>query len=225
MPSAGFAINHQAVARRRCEAPTRETACWRDTHGPVFGLNLPNFLTLLRILLVPVLVAALLVADEGAGDVLAATVFAVASFTDALDGWLARRRESITNFGKLMDPVADKLLIIAALLSLVSLDRIDAWVAMVIIAREFTVTVARLAARSEGVVVPANWWGKVKTAVQVLTIFLLILVDPAPLWVDALVYAMVAVTIISGLDAFFGIRRLMREAESRRALARESRAR
>lgn len=191
----------------------------------MFGLNLPNFLTLLRILLVPVLVAALLVADQGAGDVLAAAVFAVASVTDALDGWLARRRESITNFGKLMDPVADKLLIIAALLSLVSLDRIDAWVAMVIIAREFTVTVARLAARSEGVVVPANWWGKVKTAVQVLTIFLLILVDPAPLWVDGLVYAMVAVTIASGLDTFFGIRRLVREAEGRRALARESRAR
>jgi CDP-diacylglycerol--glycerol-3-phosphate 3-phosphatidyltransferase len=191
----------------------------------VFGLNLPNFLTLLRILLVPVLVAALLVADEGSGDVLAATVFAIASLTDAVDGWLARRRESITNFGKLMDPVADKLLIIAALLSLVSLGRIDAWVAMVIIAREFTVTVARLGARAEGVVVPANWWGKVKTAVQVLTIFLLILVDPAPLWVDGLVYVMVVVTIVSGLDAFFGIRRLVREAESRRALARESRAR
>ena len=111
---------------------------------PMFGLNLPNFLTLLRILLVPVLVAALLAADEGAGDVLAAVVFAVASFTDAIDGWLARRREAVTNFGKLMDPVADKLLIIAALLSLVSLDRLDAWVAMVIIAREFAVTVARL---------------------------------------------------------------------------------
>ena len=171
----------------------------------------------------PVLVAAML--SEFASDALAAGVFILASITDALDGWLARRHESITNFGKLMDPVADKLLIIAALLSLVSLDRIDAWVAMVIIAREFTVTVARLAARSEGVVVPANWWGKVKTAVQVLTIFLLILVDPAPLWVDGLVYAMVAVTIASGLDTFFGIRRLVREAESRRTLARESRAR
>jgi CDP-diacylglycerol---glycerol-3-phosphate 3-phosphatidyltransferase len=190
----------------------------------VFGLNLPNFLTLLRILLVPVLVAALLASDQGTGDVLAAVVFAVASFTDAIDGWLARRRESVTTFGKLMDPVADKLLIIAALLSLVALDRLDAWVAMVIIAREFTVTVARLAARSEGVVIPANWWGKVKTAVQVLTIFLLILVDPSPAWVDALVYVMVAVTVISGIDYFFGMRRLLREAEQRRLHARESRA-
>jgi CDP-diacylglycerol--glycerol-3-phosphate 3-phosphatidyltransferase len=190
----------------------------------VFGLNLPNFLTLLRILLVPVLVAALLAADEGTGDVLAAVVFAIASFTDAIDGWLARRREAITTFGKLMDPVADKLLIIAALLSLVSLDRIDAWVAMVIIAREFAVTVARLAARSEGVVIPANWWGKVKTAVQVLTIFLLILFDSPPVWVDALVYGMVGVTVISGVDYFFGMRRLLREAEQRRLQARESRA-
>jgi CDP-diacylglycerol--glycerol-3-phosphate 3-phosphatidyltransferase len=190
----------------------------------VFGLNLPNFLTLLRILLVPVLVAALLAADEGSGDVLAAVVFAIASITDAVDGWLARRREAITTFGKLMDPVADKLLIIAALLSLVSLDRVDAWVAMVIIAREFAVTVARLAARSEGVVIPANSWGKVKTAVQVLTIFLLILFDPAPVWVDALVYGMVGVTVISGVDYFFGMRRLLREAEQRRLQARESRA-
>ena len=187
----------------------------------MFGLNLPNFLTVLRILLVPVLVVALLAGTGGqASDVLAAVVFAVASFTDAIDGWIARSREQITTFGKLMDPVADKLLVIAALLSLVSLGRLDAWVAMVIIAREFAVTVARLQARSEGVVIAANWWGKAKTAVQMLTIFLLILFDPAPTWVTALVYAMVAVTVISGIDYFFGMRRLLREAEERRAAAR-----
>jgi CDP-diacylglycerol--glycerol-3-phosphate 3-phosphatidyltransferase len=186
----------------------------------VFGLNLPNFLTVLRILLVPVLVVALLGAGGNESDVLAAVVFAIASFTDAIDGWLARRRESITTFGKLMDPVADKLLIIAALLSLVSLDRLDAWVAMVIIAREFAVTVARLAARGEGVVIAANWWGKTKTAVQVVTIFLLILVSPAPGWLDALVYFMVAITLISGIDYFFGMRRLLREADARRVQGR-----
>ncbi len=110
----------------------------------MFTLNLPNFLTVLRILLVPVLVVALL-GDAGgeASDVLAAIVFAIASFTDAIDGYIARSREQITTFGKLMDPVADKLLVIAALLSLVSLGRLEAWVAMVIIAREFAVTVAR----------------------------------------------------------------------------------
>jgi len=120
-----------------------------------------------------------------------------------------------------MDPVADKLLIIAALLSLVSLGRLAAWVAMVIVAREFAVTVARIAARSEGVVIAANWWGKFKTAFQVLTIFLLILLVPTPAWIDWLVYVMVAVTVVSGVDYFFGMRRLLREAEMRRAHAGE----
>ena len=192
----------------------------RHTAGRVFGLNLPNFLTVLRILLVPVLVVALLGAGGSDSDVVAAVVFAIASVTDALDGWLARRREAVTTFGKLMDPVADKLLIIAALLSLVSLNRLDAWVAMVIIAREFAVTVARLAARGEGVVIAANWWGKTKTAVQVLTIFLLILVSPAPAWLDGLVYLMVAITLASGIDYFFGMRRLLREADARRVQGR-----
>jgi CDP-diacylglycerol---glycerol-3-phosphate 3-phosphatidyltransferase len=105
----------------------------------MFELNLPNVLTVLRILLVPVLVAALL-QEAGGGDALAAIVFALASFTDALDGWIARRQKSVSTFGKLMDPLADKLLVTAALVSLVSLDRVSAWVAMVIIAREFAVT-------------------------------------------------------------------------------------
>ncbi len=187
----------------------------------MFTLNLPNLLTVLRILLVPVLVVALLSHGGQTSDVLAAVVFAAASVTDALDGWLARTREQITTFGKLMDPVADKLLIIAALLSLVSLGRLAAWVAMVIVAREFAVTVARISARSEGVVIAANWWGKVKTGVQVLTIFLLILLVPSPTWIDWLVYLMVAVTVVSGVDYFFGMRRLMREAELRRAQLRE----
>ncbi|MDP4672116.1 MAG: CDP-diacylglycerol--glycerol-3-phosphate 3-phosphatidyltransferase, partial [Solirubrobacteraceae bacterium] len=189
--------------------------------GAVFTLNLPNLLTVLRILLVPVLVVALLSRGGQTSDVLAAVVFAAASVTDALDGWLARTRAQITTFGKLMDPVADKLLIIAALLSLVSLGRLAAWVAMVIVAREFAVTVARISARSEGVVIAANWWGKVKTGVQVLTIFLLILLVPSPTWIDWLVYVMVAVTVVSGVDYFFGMRRLLREAELRRAHASE----
>lgn len=188
----------------------------------VFNLNLPNLLTLLRILLVPVLVVALLSRGGQTVDIIAAVVFALASVTDALDGYLARSRSQETSFGKLMDPVADKLLIIAALLALVSLGRVAAWVAMVIVAREFAVTVARMAARSEGVVIAANWWGKLKTAVQVLTIFLLILIEPSPAWVDVLVYVMVAVTVISGIDYFFGMRRLLREAEARRGSARET---
>lgn len=170
--------------------------------------NLPNVLTVGRILLVPVLVAALLGGVPG-GDVLAAAVFAIASLTDYVDGWLARHRDEITAFGKLMDPIADKLLVIAALVSLVSLDRLAAWVAMVIIARELAVTLAR--AQSD-VVLAAGVWGKVKTCVQVAAIFCVIAFDPA-LWVDLLVYAAVAITVVSGLEFFFGMRR--REAAQR----------
>jgi CDP-diacylglycerol--glycerol-3-phosphate 3-phosphatidyltransferase len=185
----------------------------------VFALNLPNVLTLIRILLVPVLVVALL--DETAnGDLLAAIVFALASATDAMDGYLARTRNAITTFGKLMDPIADKLLIIAALVALVSLDRLAAWVAMVIIARELTVTVTRMQATQHGVVIASNWWGKAKTITQVAAIFFLIAIGhPPPAWVDGLVYGMVAITIVSGVDYFFGLRRVLREAEARREAA------
>lgn len=181
----------------------------------MFTINVPNALTVFRILLVPVLVVALL-GETPNGDLLAAIVFALASFTDAVDGYLARRSDAITTFGKLMDPVADKLLILAALVALVSLDRVDAWVAMVIIAREFAVTATRMAVAQQGVVVSAAGWGKVKTMVQVACVFFLIAVDGSPVWLDALVYLTVAVTIVSGVDYFFGLRRLLREAEARR---------
>jgi CDP-diacylglycerol---glycerol-3-phosphate 3-phosphatidyltransferase len=181
----------------------------------VFPVNAPNLLTVVRIMLVPVLVVALL--DGTAhGDLLAAIAFALASLTDAVDGYLARSRNAVTTFGKLMDPVADKLLIVAALVALVSLDRLPGWVAMVIIAREFAVTVTRLAATQQGVVIAANWWGKAKTIVQVGAIFFAIAYDPTPVWVDLLVYGAVAITVVSGVDYFFGLRRLMREAEERR---------
>jgi CDP-diacylglycerol--glycerol-3-phosphate 3-phosphatidyltransferase len=180
----------------------------------VFTLNLPNLLTLLRILLVPVLVVALI--DQTSSSWLAAGVFAAASVTDAIDGYIARARKQITTFGKLMDPVADKLLIIAALVVLVGQGRIAGWIAMVIIAREFAVTVTRMAATGQGVVISANWWGKAKTIVQVAAIFFAIGFRPTPIAVDVLLYAAVAITIVSGIDYFFGLRRLMREAEERR---------
>ncbi len=170
-------------------------------------LNVPNVLTLLRILLVPVLVVALL--DKSPhGDLLAAITFAVASLTDAVDGYLARSRNRVTNFGKLMDPLADKLLIVAALIALVSLDRLAAWVAMVIIARELAVTVLRMGASSYGVVAPANPLGKLKTVLQVGMVMALIAVG-SPAWVDVLVYVTVAVTIASGVEFAFGLRRRM----------------
>ena len=189
----------------------------------MFPLNVPNVLTMLRIVAVPVVVVALL-EETPQGDVIAAAVFALAALTDGLDGYIARRRKEITTFGKLMDPLADKLLITAALVSLVSLDRLAAWVAMVIIAREFAVTGLRSVAAERGVVIAASWLGKVKTALQVLAVFALIAVQPTPLWVDLTVYAAVAATVISGADYFFGLRRRIAEAESvRRATARAGR--
>ncbi len=181
--------------------------------------NLPNVLTVLRILLVPVLVVALL-NETPNGDLLAAIVFAVASLTDAIDGYLARTRDAITSFGKLMDPIADKLLIVAALLALVSLDRLAGWVAMVIIARELTVTITRMHATQQGVIIASTAWGKAKTIVQVVAIFCLIVAgEPTPEWVDGLVYAAVAITVVSGIDYFFGLRRSLRVAAAERAAA------
>lgn len=174
----------------------------------MFDLTLPNVLTLLRILLVPVLVAALLSGAPG-GDAVAAAIFIVASITDGLDGWIARRRRIVTTFGKLMDPLADKLLVTAALVALVSLDRLSAWVAMVIIAREFAVTGLRGVAAEQGHVVPASVWGKLKTLFQIVMVMALIAVDGSPAWVDALVYLTVAVTVLSGADYFFGLRKVL----------------
>ena len=184
----------------------------------MFPINVPNVLTVLRILAVPVIVVALL--DETPdGDVLAAVVFALAAVTDKLDGYIARRRDAVTTFGKLMDPLADKLLLVAALIAMVSLDRLAAWIAMVIIARELAVTALRSLAVEKGVVISASWLGKLKTALQVAAIVALIVWDPTPLAVDLLVYLAVAVTVISGADYFFGIRSRLEQhrLEQRRA--------
>jgi CDP-diacylglycerol---glycerol-3-phosphate 3-phosphatidyltransferase len=181
----------------------------------MFPLNLANTLTLLRILAVPVVVVALL-GETPNGDELAAAVFALAALTDGLDGYFARSRDAVTNFGKLMDPLADKLLITAALVSLVSLGRLQAWVAMVIIAREIAVTGLRMAAAEGGVVIAASWMGKLKTVLQIAAVFALIAANPAPAWVNVLVYLAVAATLISGADYFLGLRkRLEEESEAR----------
>jgi CDP-diacylglycerol--glycerol-3-phosphate 3-phosphatidyltransferase len=188
----------------------------------VFPLNVPNVLTLLRILLVPVLVVALLSAAPNAST-LAAGVFALAAFTDGLDGYIARSRRTITTFGKVMDPIADKLLIAAALITLVSLHRVAAWVAMIIIAREFAVSGLRVAAGQQGVVIPASPLGKLKTVVQVAAIFAVIATgNHGAWWAQTLLYISVAVTVISGADYFLNFRRRIEEA--REKLIHETRA-
>ena len=181
----------------------------------MFPVNVPNVLTVLRILLVPVLVVALLDATPGS-KWLAAGVFATAALTDGLDGYLARSRRSVTTFGKVMDPIADKLLVAAALISLVSLDRVAAWVAMVIIAREFAVSGLRIAAGAQGVVIPASPLGKVKTVTQVAAILALIAAhDTGDWWVQSLVGLAILVTIASGADYFLNFRRRIEEARRR----------
>jgi CDP-diacylglycerol--glycerol-3-phosphate 3-phosphatidyltransferase len=179
---------------------------------PLIPLNAPNILTVLRILMIPVIVVALL-EETSEGDVIAAALFALAALTDGLDGYIARRQRQETAFGKLMDPLADKLLVTAALISLVSLDRVAAWVAMVIIAREFAVTGLRSVAAERGVVISASWLGKAKTGLQVAAIIGLIAFEPTPVGVDILVYAAVAMTVISGADYFLGLRRYMDDSD------------
>jgi CDP-diacylglycerol--glycerol-3-phosphate 3-phosphatidyltransferase len=190
----------------------------------MFPLNLPNALTLVRILLVPVVVVALIVESAG-GSVIAAVVFALAALTDGLDGYIARTRQSVTTFGKVMDPVADKLMVAAALIALVSLDRLAAWVAMVVIAREFAVSGLRIAAGQQGVEIPSSSLGKLKTIVQVAAVLALIAAsDPDAAWVQALVYSMVAVTVVSGADYFLNFRRKLEEVSRGREARGEARS-
>ena len=189
----------------------------------MFPLNLANVLTLARILLVPVVVVALVVETPN-GSIVAAAVFALAAMTDGLDGYVARSRSSITTFGKVMDPIADKLLVAAALISLVSLERVEPWVAMVIIGREFAVSGLRMAAAQQGIAIAASPLGKLKTIVQVGAVMALIAAsDTGAAWVQALAYAMVAITLVSGADYFLAFRRDL-EAARRRALEKRRRA-
>ena len=144
-------------------------------------MNLPNALTLGRIFLVPLLVVVLLTKFEGRmifgvpKELVGAAIFGVASLTDWLDGYLARRRKQVTTLGQFMDPLADKLLITAALVSLVQMDLAQSWMVVVILGREFAVTVLRSIAHSRGVAIPASPLGKFKMASQVVAILLLIL--------------------------------------------------
>ena len=165
--------------------------------------RIPNALTVGRIVITPVMVVALSV-DTRQGDYIAAAIFAIASITDFIDGYLARRADVISSFGKLMDPIADKLLVIGALIPLVLRDRLPWWVAAVIILREVLVTVTRMRVkRRGGEVIAAAQLGKLKTVVQLWAILLVILFDPTPLWVDLVVWAAVILTVVSAIDFYW----------------------
>ena len=137
-------------------------------------MNLANKLTMLRIILVPIFLIFIVVQGIPYGSIIATLIFIIASLTDQLDGYIARSRNEITNFGKFMDPLADKLLVTAALISLVEFNLIPGWATVVIIAREFAVSGLRTLAASEGKVIAASWWGKIKTVTQIIAILLLL---------------------------------------------------
>lgn len=162
-------------------------------------INLPNAITVTRILLAPVLVIVLL-KDTGGGSMIAAGVFAAGALGDVLDGTLARSRGLVTDVGKLLDPVADKLLVGAALVALVLAHRLALWVTVVILAREVLVTVLRSQAARRGQIIDARFLGKLKMALQIAMILVLCAVSvPGLLWIDVLVAATVAATLASGL--------------------------
>lgn len=139
-------------------------------------MNLPNKLTVLRVLLIPFFVwAAMGDPVPGYSKYIAVLIFIVASLTDLLDGKIARKYGLVTNFGKFMDPLADKLLVCAALICLVSCGMLSAWMVIVIISREFIISGFRLVASDNGVVIAANYWGKFKTTFQMLMIIVLLL--------------------------------------------------
>jgi CDP-diacylglycerol--glycerol-3-phosphate 3-phosphatidyltransferase len=153
---------------------SRVPAAWKSVGQESF--NLPNFITLTRILLIPVFVV-LFATPTPNRSLTAALVFVVAAVTDLLDGYLARRNGQVTTLGKLLDPIADKLLVLSALILLVNIDRVSALVAILIIAREVAVTGVRAIAAGEGMVIAAETTGKYKMALQVVAIVMLILED------------------------------------------------
>ena len=138
-------------------------------------MNLANKLTILRIFLVPVFLIFIAIKGIPYGTFIATVIFIIASLTDKLDGYIARSRNQITRFGKFMDPLADKLLVTSALISLVEFQVIPSWAAIIIIAREFAVSGLRTIAASEGIVIAASYWGKLKTVTQIVTIVILLL--------------------------------------------------
>ena len=166
-------------------------------------MNLPNKLTVLRVILIPFFVAALM-AQGGTNEtmrIVAVVIFIVASLTDLLDGKIARKYNLVTNFGKFMDPLADKLLVCSALICFIELGQVPAWMVILIISREFIISGFRLVASDNGVVIAASYWGKFKTAFQMIAIVLLIFNIPALSVVTQIcLWSALILTIVSLVD-------------------------
>ncbi len=167
-------------------------------------MNLPNKLTLFRVVLIPFCIFFLLAPFfKGYGNYIATAIFIVASLTDMLDGQIARRRNLVTNFGKFMDPLADKLLVCSTMIALITLGKIPSWVVMIIIAREFIISGFRLIASDNGIVIAASYWGKCKTVCQMVMVIVLMLQIPLRVFDiigTVLVYLSLVLTVVSLID-------------------------
>lgn len=164
-------------------------------------MNLPNKLTMFRVILIPFFVLFMLVEVTNADKWIALAIFIIASLTDLLDGKIARKYNLVTNFGKFMDPLADKLLVCSALICLVAMDKIPAWMVIVIIAREFIISGFRLIASDNGVVIAASYWGKFKTTFQMVMICLMIAdIEAISILTTIIMWIAVLLTVISLID-------------------------
>ena len=165
------------------------------------SMNLPNKLTMFRVVLIPVFIVVLMsgLIAEPASRYIAVVIFCVASFTDYLDGHIARKYNLVTNFGKFMDPLADKLLVSAARICMIELGMLPAWVVIIIISREFIITGFRLIAAEGGLVIAASWWGKIKTVTQMAMIILMLLGVNKVIGTILVVLATIF-TVVSGVD-------------------------
>lgn len=165
------------------------------------SMNLPNKLTMFRVVLIPVFIVVLMsgLIAEPASRYIAVVIFCVASFTDYLDGHIARKYNLVTNFGKFMDPLADKLLVSAAMICMIELSMLPAWVVIIIISREFIITGFRLIAAEGGLVIAASWWGKIKTVTQMAMIILMLLGVNKVIGTILVVLATIF-TVVSGVD-------------------------
>ena len=166
-------------------------------------MNLPNKLTVLRVCMIPFFVVMLLLngGENQTYRYIAAAIFIVASLTDMLDGKIARKYNLVTNFGKFMDPLADKLLVCSALICLVDLKQLPAWMVIVIISREFIISGFRLVASDNGIVIAASYWGKFKTTFQMISVILLIVRIPAlSVLTQICVWTALVLTVISLVD-------------------------
>ena len=165
-------------------------------------MNLPNKLTTFRVILIPFFVFFMLAPDmTGINNYIAVAIFIVASLTDLLDGKIARKYNLVTNFGKFMDPLADKLLVCSAMICLIQTGQLAAWIVVIIIAREFIISGFRLVASDNGIVIAASWWGKSKTISQMIMIILLIADIPALSVLNTvLIWVALILTVVSLID-------------------------